>query len=217
MATPKPMNPNPVSSDPVSAGRVVAVSDEVIAVERAGGRALARRAASCLLAPRPDDRVLCAEVEDVVYVLAVLERTDGTTAIEVDGDLSLRSRRGSVHVAAGEGDLLMEAGRLAQLRSETLRFLANETSWVSRELRVLGEHLSFDATRIRQASDFAERVAHSVKESFGSSYRSVSEREHVRAGSMTWSLSNMLRLHAETAVVSAKKLIKLDGDQIHLG
>jgi hypothetical protein len=98
-----------------------------------------------------------------------------------------------------------------------MALVAEESTWVGRELRMIGEQLTLDATRIRQVSTFAERVADSVKETFGRSYRDVEEGEHVRAGSVTFSLRHMLRCHAETAVVTAKKLIKLDGDQIHLG
>jgi len=197
------------SAEPTAAGddrvfgatvRAVAVPGGPIAVEHEGGHGVARRAASCLLAPRSGDRVLCAEVGDSLYVLAVLEREGSATEIEVDGDLSLRSRGGSVRLA----------GRAVALVGE-------EISSVAKELRLLGDMVTIDAKRVRQVSEYAERIADSVKETFGSSYRSVAEGEHVQAGNMTWSLRHMLRCHAETAVVTAKKLIKLDGDQIHLG
>jgi hypothetical protein len=177
---------------------------------------MARRAASCLLAPRAADTVLCAEVEGTLYVLAVLERDGAATEIEVEGDLALRSRGGSVRVDAPE-DVELSAGRAARLRGRAMALVAEEASWVGRELRMLGEQLTLDASRIRQVSTFAERVADSVKETFGRSYRDVEEAEHVRAGSLTYSLRHLLRYHADTAVMTAKQLIKLDGDQIHLG
>ncbi|HJL15503.1 MAG TPA: DUF3540 domain-containing protein [Sandaracinaceae bacterium LLY-WYZ-13_1] len=195
---------------------VRAVTDRVIAVERGDETAVARRAASCLLAPRHGDRVLCAEVEGVAYVLAVLERDAEGTEVEVEGDLAIRSTAGSVEVDAA-GDLELGAGRGARLRAQAMEIAAEDGRWVGRELRLLGEQLTLGATRIRQVSSFAERVADSLKETFGRSYRDVEDGEHVRAGSVTYSLRHMLRYHAETAVMSAKKLIKLDGEQIHLG
>jgi hypothetical protein len=206
-----------VGSETLLRGTVRAVTGRVIAVERDGMTCMARRAASCLIAPRAGDVVLYAEVDGATYVLAVLERDDPATELDVEGDLTLCSRGGSIRVDAMEGDLELSAAHTARLRGKVMALVAEESTWVGRELRMLGEQLTLDATRIRQVSTFAERVADSVKETFGRSYRDVAEGEHVRAGSVTFSLRHMLRCHAETAVVTAKKLIKLDGDQIHLG
>jgi len=217
----KPLNPlRPlVAGDPTGAvfgATVRAVTDRVIAVERAGERTMARRAASCLLAPRAGDVVLCAEVDAAAYVLAVLERDAEGTELEVDGELAIRSRAGSVRVGAA-GDVELSADRAVRLRGKAMALVSEEGSWVGRELRLLGEQLTLDAARIRQVSTFAERVASSLKERFGRTYRDVEDHEHVRAGSVTYSLRHLLRYHADTAVMTAKKLIKLDGDQIHLG
>ncbi|HJL16981.1 MAG TPA: DUF3540 domain-containing protein [Sandaracinaceae bacterium LLY-WYZ-13_1] len=195
---------------------VRAVTDRVIAVERAGEVTMARRAASCLLAPRAGDVVLCAKVDGAAYVLAVLERDAEGTELEVDGELAFRSHAGSIRMDAAE-DVELRSGRALRLRSQAMAFVAEQGSWVGRELRLVGERLTLDAQRIRQVSTFAERVADSLEERFGRTYRDVEDAEHVRAGSITYSIRHLLRHHASTAVMTAKKLIKLDGDQIHLG
>lgn len=215
-----PLRPSVADDDlptgAVFSGAVRAVTDRIIAVERAGETVMARRATSCLLAPRARDLVLCAHVDDAVYVLSVLERDAEETELEVHGDLRIRSRTGSVRVDAAE-DAELGASRAVRLRGKVMAMVAEEGSWVGRDLRLLGEQLTLDASRIRQVSTFAERVAASLKETFGRTYRDVEDSEHVRAGSMTYSLRHLLRYHADTAVMTAKKLIKLDGDQIHLG
>lgn len=199
-------------------GTVRAVTHRVVAVDHEDGSHLAKRAASCLLAPEVGDSVLCGVADGSVYVLAVLERasSEREQAIEVDGDLCVRSREGSVRIEAGEGEVELRAGTTARVAAPEVAVAADKGSWVGRELRLLGEHLSLSAVRISQESEYAERIAHSLKERFGKSYRDV-EEEHVRADSLTHSVRHLLRTHAETVVTTAKKLIKLDGDQIHLG
>ncbi|MBX3275607.1 MAG: DUF3540 domain-containing protein [Sandaracinaceae bacterium] len=192
------------------------VVDDGIVVSHDGRGSLARRAASCLLAPRAGDTVLVARVEGQSFVLAVLARDAEGCEIEVDGNLSVRARNGRVTVAADE-ELALSTGGALRATGRTMVFAAKEASWVAEQLHLLADHLALEATRIRQAASFSEVVVESVKETLGRSYRTIRESEHVKAGSLTLSLRSTLRAHADLAVVTAKKLVKLNADQIHLG
>jgi hypothetical protein len=196
-------------------GVVSAVVDRDIVVSHDGRSSLARRAASCLLAPRPGDAVLVARVEGRLFVLAVLERDDDRCEIEVEGDLSLRAS-GTMTLEADHELRLRTPGAL-RATSKTLTLAAQQAIWVGEQLSVLADHLSMEATRIRQAASFSEVVVESLKETLGWSYRGIRESEHVTAGSLTLSLRGVLRAHADMAVVTAKKLVKMNADQIHLG
>lgn len=204
MATQHLIDPSRLSTEVLSgytaSGVVSTVIGDDVVVLHEGASSLARRAASCLLVPREGDRVLLATVERRLFVLAILERSAGESTIEVEGDLHVRSRSGAVTIA----------GR-------TLTLAAQHASWVAESASILAEHLSLDATRLRHVSSFSERIAESVKETFGRSYREIREAEHVNAGTLTFSLRGVLRAHAETAIVTAKKLVKLNADQVHLG
>lgn len=201
----------------VAAGVVSGVHEREIVVSEAGGRSTrARRAASCLLAPRPGDRVLLARVDGEAFVLAVLEREDLACELEVDGDLTLRSRGGAVTIE-GERGLRLRTPAALSAAGQTLSFVAQRASWAGEQLHLLADQVSVEAGRIRQVADFSERVVESVKETLGSSFRTIREAEHVQAGSLTLSLRKLLRAHADTAVVTAKKLAKIDAEQIHLG
>lgn len=200
----------------IYSGVVTTVVDDDVAVSHEGRSTLARRAASCLLAPLAGDTVLVARAGGRAYVLAVLERESSERAVEVEGDLHLRSRHGAVTIEAERALRLRTPGTLG-VAGKTLTLAAEQASWVAGQIRVLSEHLALESTRIRQVASFSEVVAESIKETLGRSYRTIRESEHVDAGSLTLSVRNMLRSHADTAIVTAKKLIKLDGDQIHLG
>ena len=192
-----------------------AVGTEVV-VSHAGGSSLARRAASCLLAPRPGDRVLLARAGDRLFVLAVLEREGEDRAIEVDGNLTLRSSGGEVHIEGADAVRIRSGGALSTA-SKSLTMAARHASWASEQLQVISEHLTLEATRLREVGSFKEKIFESVKETVARSYRHISDAEHVNAGAMTLSLRETLRCHADTAIHTAKKLVKLNADQIHLG
>jgi hypothetical protein len=197
-------------------GTVTAVIGEDVVIAQGDRSTLARRAASCLLAPQAGDDVLLARVGERYFVLAVLERSSDARAIEVEGDLTLRSRAGTVTVEGAEAVRLRTAGALSAA-GKTLTLAAKQASWASEQLRVLSDHLSLEATRIREVASFKESVLESVKETLGRSYRHIRDAEHVDAGTITMSLRATLRCHAETAIHTAKKLVKLNADQIHLG
>lgn len=197
-------------------GRVGALLDGELAVVHEGRSTLARRAASCLLAPSAGDIVLVARTGGRAYVLAVLERESDERAIEVEGDLHLCSRGGAITIEA-EDDLRLRARGALGIAGRTLTLAAEQASWVAGSVRVLSEHLSLESTRMKQVASLSEVVVESVKETLGRAYRSIREGEYVEAGSMTLSVKNLLRSHADTAIVTADKLVKLDGDQIHLG
>lgn len=77
--------------------------------------------------------------------------------------------------------------------------------------------MSIESTRLRQVATLSETVFGSAKETLGRSYRSIAEAEHVTAGTLTLSVRDLLRANAETALVTAKKLVKMNAEQIHLG
>lgn len=178
------------------------------------GSTCAKRAASCLLAPEVGDGVLLAALPAGVFVLAVLERHSGDRELVVEGELRLVAARVSVEA---EEELTLRSRGAARLLGETLTLAAKEATWVGQQLRMLAEQLTLDATRIKQVSSYSEVVAESARERLGRSYRDIRESEHVKAGALTFSLRRTLRLHADTAVLTAKRLVKLGADQIHLG
>lgn len=195
-------------------GVVRARVDGGLLVSHERGSTWAKRAASCLLAPKVGDSVLLAVLPAGAFVLAVLEREGGDRELVVEGELRLVAARVSVEA---EDELTLRSRGASRLLGETLTLAAKEATWVGQQLRVLGEQLTLDATRIKQVSSYAEVVAESASERLGRSYRDIRESEHVKAGALTFSLRRTLRFHADTAVLTAKRLVKLGADQIHLG
>jgi hypothetical protein len=193
-------------------GEVVAIEGELLTVRTSLADVVARRAASCLLAPAAGDRVLvAAEERGDAYVLAVLDqREPGAATISVDGDLTLRSLRGKVTLAA-QGGVDVVTAAAARIMASTLDVEAIEA------LSVLGGAVKAELGKVKMYAStldaFFERVSQHAKRS----HRTVEEMDQVKAQHIDYAASGTAQLRGENALVSAHELVKLNGEQVHIG
>jgi hypothetical protein len=89
---------------------------------------------------------------------------------------------------------------------------------------VVLERMSFVATLFRAELESAKLIGKtfdSLLERFSQrvkrSYRVVEESDHLRAAQIDYAAKKSMSLHAENALLTAEELVKIDGDQIHLG
>ena len=166
--------------------------------------AVAERAAGCLLEPQVGDEVLLAAVGDELFVLSVLSRADANApaVVSADGDLQLNAKHGGLSMAARDG-IAFTTGASILMNSARLTLRAVEGSLMVRKLKAMADTVDAAAERVRQR---VER-----------SYRYVQTLDQVRAGTIDYKAEAIARVHAEDTIVSADKLVKMDGDQIHVG
>ncbi len=209
----------PIRPEPIQLiGRVVDGNGQrwMLATEQ-HGLMPARRASSCLLEPCPGDRVLLLWQGDEAWVLAVLERAqDGTNALSLPGDVSLRAVGGSLKLHCDQdldisapGSVSVTGSRL-QLRARVSEFVAEKACWAIEKLQLrygrmamVGETLDMVA---RQLNQFAEN-----------SVRKVEGMDHKRAGQVDHRARSAMTLRGENVIVQAREVAKVDGDQIQLG
>lgn len=176
----------------------------------------ARRAPSCLLEPRVGDRALVVERGDEAYVLAILDRSEpGAARLDVEGDLEV-SVRGRFTVAADEGIGLLTRKRLETVAS-AISMRAEEGSFAIDRLSMVGKELVAN-TRVAKLvtgalESIAERVQHHAKRSF----RTIEQLDQLRAKRIDYRTDEELSLRARHAFVSATELVKILGEQIHMG
>jgi len=193
-------------------GEIVEVEAELLRVRTALAEVTARRAASCLLAPAVGDRVLLAvEERGDAFVLAVLEQRDpGAATLSVEGDLTLRSVRGKVSVAARDGVDIV-TGAAARIMARVVDVEAQES------LNVLGGALRAELGKVKTYATtidaFFERVGIRAKRSL----RTVEELDQVKAQHIDYAASGTAQLRGENALVTAHELVKLNGEQVHVG
>ncbi|MGJ7608747.1 DUF3540 domain-containing protein [Variovorax sp. LT1R20] len=161
-----------------------------------------QRAASCLLQPTAGDTVLVAGPHhDKLYLIAVVTQADPSRAeIVTDGDLTIRSRRGTLALEAPA--LALQAAK-AQVDIAQMDYRGAEVRVTTLVARFVGRTL--------------ETVLDRLSVLTRSSFRLTEEVEQVRAGQIDMQASESMRLHAKNTFVTSKALVKVDAEQIHMG
>jgi len=199
-------------------GYVVECREAGFKVDTDHGELLVRRALSCLVEPMVGDRVLVAgDFNSELFVIAVLER-ENTSEIRmtIEGNLTLGLPNGRFSVAAAHGIELISTGDMG-LTASDMTIRASKGHVFFDNLSYLGRRVFAQMEGIKLVGGFfdaiLERINHRVKRS----YRVVEELDHLRSEEIDYRAEKNMSLRGQNALVTAKELVKIDGDQIHLG
>ena len=173
------------------------------------GDLTARQAASCLLVPRTGDQVwLAGDLEQGIYVTAILERHElvaeqirlpaGSSIEATSGALTLRAD--SLHLAGAQLTVQVDA---AALCAQKVTGVGREVVWSFGSIKVISELLESFADRLVQFSRWSQRT--------------VDGLDQVRSTHIDYRAEQTLQLQAENLIANASNLVKVDGEQIHLG
>ena len=182
------------------------------------GEWCAQRAASCLVEPDPGDEVaLLITGDGRAFVIAVLVRAEEKALeLAVDGDLRISARGGSCRIEATDG-VEVHAGGTMSLASKVFNLRAVDGSVVLNKLTLLASSLLAHTDSVRFAAkavdSFCDRIAQTAKVW----HRQVEELDLLRAGRADYRTEKEMCLRSENFLVGARKLAKLDAEQIHIG
>lgn len=201
----------------VAAVVVSAGSEGELAVQLDARVVTARRAASCLTSPEPGDEVLVVfDTSGRRFVIAVLTRAAaGPTVLAVDGDARFEAT-GHLEVVAREGATFVTPLAM-QIVAGAIDVTAARARAAVEHATVLGRDVAAEIHRLKTVAVEVERVAERAVDRLKRSLRLVEEGEQVRAGRLDQIVGGLFRLRAKNAMVSAETLVKVDGEQIHLG
>jgi hypothetical protein len=133
-------------------------------------------------------------------VLAVLERDEELPARwSADGDVTIE--------ASGQ---LALASRALAVKSEVARFALSR-------VRLLGREVLAEVDRTKLVGRTIESVSEVLQQTAARVARVVTDIEHVRAGTIDVATQKSFMVHAENAMVTAKALVKMDGEAVQLG
>jgi len=182
---------------------------ESFQLETAHGTLSARRAASCLLLPQAGDRVWFAgDLVQGLYVTAVLERR---------GHAEARARLpAGGHLESADGRLRLCASQMG-LEADTLTLRAREAAASLGRLNAAGREATWAFTRVKLVADLFESFCERVQQFARWSQRSVEGIDQVHSRHIDYRAEQTLQLHGENVVASAGHLMKVDGEQIHMG
>lgn len=194
---------------------LVARDGDAFVVATPLGELRARRAKSCLVAPDPGDRVLLATSDGgESWLLAVLEGPS-PTVVHADGDLAIRA-----------------GGRLDLTAHDTVGVVAGDSVAVTTgraNVKVVDAHVAFerltsvglelltDVERIKTFATSFDGVFDRLSQRMKRSFRRIEQIDHVKAGHIDYAADATMSLRGDHAVVTAERLVKIDGKQVHLG
>ncbi|NCC39874.1 MAG: DUF3540 domain-containing protein [Gammaproteobacteria bacterium] len=213
---PSALRPQPMHLE----GEVLEVGEgATCSIQTASGVLRARRALSCLVWPEIGDRVLVTQgLHDETFLIAILERrAAGPLRLVLPGETR-------VEVAEGAGLSLRVEGPLALGSRSRLSAESPEVSLRAARLTLVGGRLTLIAREAlaalrssRLIGDLVEATAERLNLSLDQSRRRVRDLDQVHAGTVEIRAEQVTRLSSETLLADARRLVKIDGEQIHLG
>jgi hypothetical protein len=201
-----------------SVGRVLGRESDDYIVGASVGVLVARRAASCLLQPEADDSVLVSgESADEAYIIAVLARAPGTPArIALRGDTRIDVERGSMSVSADAGVSVSTPARLTMSSDQTVMRARQATVLVAC-MSAVGNQLIASIGEMRIVGTVLETVVDRVRQFVKHSFRAVGEIDQVRSRAIDYRADELVSVRGSHVVTTARELVKLDGQQVHIG
>lgn len=177
----------------------------------------ARRAISCLVRPEPGDEVLISQTGDELWVLAILSRPgDAPIRLVAEGDLEIAAEGGRLALAGRTG-IDLATPEIARVTAGTLALHARTARAVIDDVVHVGKQLAAYVERVKLVGQAIESVIDRVMTRAKRSYRFIEEGDHLRCADLDHRASETLHLTAANAFVTAHGVVKLDGEQIHMG
>ncbi len=221
----------PLSSLPRSlptASRAAQGAAKVVGVRKEGGwwlhfdasEVAATRAASCLVEPVIGDLVWMVRDsahDPSAYILAVLVQPGSqSTILSVDGDLELRAPRGRVQVQAERGVALRTPGRI-HLTAGDLTAQAKTSRLSFGEVTAVAETVFASLRRVTRVGAILDLFIDTVTQHSRHSVRTITGVDHTQAGTLDYEAKGDVHIRGQRTLINGEQLIKMDGDQIHLG
>jgi hypothetical protein len=199
-------------------GQVTGRKADHYLVDTQSGILEARRAVTCLIEPEAGDKVLvCLGVDDRTYILAILERPQGSGfEMNVTGDLTVSSPEGSVSVRARDAIGLV-SGKSVEMLSPHLKASFQLADVVFNKLLYAGQAIEATVARMKMVAQVVESVVGRLHQVLKNSYRTVEESETMKAGNVHYLVRKLMALRSRYTVITADKDVKIDGKHIHMG
>ncbi|ETD67474.1 hypothetical protein V757_11295 [Pelistega indica] len=193
-----------------TAAKVVGIHKETQAIEVCldGAVISIKKAASCLLMPAVNDVVLVSGADiNQAYVIAVLEQAN-TAQQEI-------AIAGNVLVSASS--LTFKSEQLLSMESAQITLKAQEAHCVVEQTQFVGKEMKATIGLVQLVGKVYEAIVDRLSHMSKRAFRITEQTEQVRVGTLDYQAENSARIHAKYTMVTAKDLVKVDSDQIHMG
>ena len=137
-------------------------------------------------------------------------------AREVEGDLELQVPDGQFSVAASNGIGLVSKSQVSVVSAE-VKVNAVEANVALQKATLVGKYLQTEFDRIKSFATSFDGVFERFSQKAKNAYRRVDGLDQLKAEHVDHSAKKTMNLHGENAVMTARQLVKVDGEQIHMG
>jgi len=181
---------------------------------------LCRRAASCLLDPEAGDIILAvvSAENEPSFILSILERMDADTAttLTLAPDAVIRAEGGRLSVRSRTAIDINCIGGVS-LSAERFDISASEGNWLIRSLSIMGNNLDSVWKDIRNTASSIRTVCTTSLQYLGDSFRHVKNLDESSAENIRLMASDTLQHNAKFINTTAVEVVKIDGQEVHLG
>lgn len=192
-------------------------TDGGLRVETASGRFAAVRAVSCLVEPALDDQVLVAvPLAGDLYVLAVLTRpSEEELRVRLDGDAAMECA-GRLSILAADAIELRSPGEVSTIAAK-VSTTSVEAIYSSERTTLLSRVVEAHADRVKGVLGMVDTVLERLSQRVKRSYRIVEELDLTRAKQVDIRAAETFNVRGRNTFMTAEELVKMQGEQIHLG
>ena len=175
-----------------------------------------RCAFSCLVVPRAGDIVSLVSRQGRHYVTAILERS-GPGELELFSQRAITIRSAADVRVTATTNLELDAGDQIRLRSPLLEAVVGRLAAFAQAVRVTTGEALLHSKLARLCSELIDVAAQRIGVSAEHSYRQIDVVEQIRCRQFDLRAAELANIRAQTVLVKAKDLAKVDAAQIQMG
>lgn len=194
----------------LAVGTVTGCHSSHLTITMSGAEVDAQRALSCLIAPEVGDVVLAASSTGRHFILSVLERHELQRV-----ELSVPAAGATLSLAAGEIEL-SGATRISQTAPD-IRLEANAIGLFGRSVSLVGNLLTYLADRLHSSVSQQTIVADHVATKARNRVTVVDGTDIQKIGVLSQSIHNTATISADSAIMTARKDMRIDAERISMG
>lgn len=197
--------------------RVKRTDGERIELILSAGCVRAQRAVSCLITLQAGDTVsVIRDGRGAHFVTAVLKR-EAAGALELFSHRTLAIRSASsVHLIA-VNSIELDAGERVHLRAPLFEVLVGRFAAFAKTVSVATGEALLNSKWSRLCSDLIDVAAQRIGVSARHSHRQIDGTEQLRCRYLDLQATEVAHLRAQTTLIKAKDLVKIDASQIQIG
>lgn len=202
----------------VTTGSVESIGGGRVEVRISGASFSAKTAFSCLVQPRPGDRVICARGETGEYfILGITERPGSQDlTMSFPGDATMLSEQGDINMMSGKSVTLASGDKLNCFSEQAIH--KSRDAVVDFD-KVTARGTTFQASykTVLLVGGLINTMAKQIIERARNYIRQTEECDRISAGELMRKTDGLYSMDSRRTVLISKKDTKIDGEHIFMG